>query len=183
MVWVAGDSEWESPVWSGLEVEKVTDPHGPLGGILADASGVIGLARIPAESYEVAKLLKSGSAGDIVVVAPVAHTPHDVRVILALAVELGAKSIFFERHGASPFSREVMKHEAAFVCKQNVRHADGGEIFRGLKASGYEIIGFQSDLRNGRLPLLEGRCALVLNPTGQDIGGFWKHGCDRFISA
>lgn len=182
------DSPWQPPVWSGLELLR--RPRAELAAVAGDGAfhsdhdGVLGLARIPQETPEVAKFLAGLEVDAFVVVCPRLADPAHAGAIVRSAAALGAAAVIFGRDGVSPFEREAVQASAGALFRMPVKVADGGQVLRSLKAAGYETLGAEVgegsvDVREaGRA---EGRRALVIGAGEKGLGPFWAVACDRRI--
>jgi tRNA G18 (ribose-2'-O)-methylase SpoU len=179
-VLIAEDHPWEAPVWSGMEVLKRdrddinafsdTDAHG----------GILGLAKIPGETGDVAAFLKGLPAEALLVVCPRPGSSFATGQIMRGADAFDAAGVLFGEEGMSPFEPETVRVAGGSLFKLAVRIADGGMILRCLLAAGFQLIGLEDevgaiDARD--LPALAGRRALVVGDETDGLGRFWKSAC------
>lgn len=179
-VLVAGDHPWEVPVWSGMEVVRV--PADEMVGWSGEAeqSGVLGLARLPSETGEVATFLRGLDTEALVVVCPRVDDPALAGEAIRLAAEHGAAGVLFGAEGVSPFHAEALRVAAGAVFQLPVRVADGGLLLRSLKAAGVELCGWEPAGISGET-MSTGRRALVMGDPESGLGPFWRAACDRQI--
>jgi hypothetical protein len=88
-VMISEDHSWQVPVWSGMEVVRETPEEMER---LADASihgGVLGLAKRPSETGEVATFLRSLDVEALVVVCPRLDQAAVVGDVIRLASAIG----------------------------------------------------------------------------------------------
>lgn len=170
---------WEVPAWSGLEVirapacelERLGDP--------ARHDGVLGLARMPAETAEVATFARSLEADALLVVCPKLVDPGFAGRMTRQAEAIGAAGVLFGMDGASPFGPLAVAASEGAVFRLPVRVADGGLILRSLKAAGVDLTGWEAGGIPGAGDLVSGRRALVVGDPEAGLGPFWRAACDR----
>jgi tRNA G18 (ribose-2'-O)-methylase SpoU len=179
-VLVAEDHPWEAPVWSGMELLR--RGRGEMDA-LSDAAlhgGVLGLAKIPGETGDVAAFLKGLPTEALLVVCTRPGDPETSGRILRGAHAFDAAGVLFGAEGRSPFEPEVIRTAGESVFKLAVRIADGGMILRCLLAAGFQLIGLDDDaeaIEAGELPVLASRRALVIGEEAEGLGKFWKSAC------
>lgn len=176
-VMIAEDHSWEAPAWSGMEVVRESreamdelaggDLHG----------GVIGLAKRPVETGEVAAFVRSLEADALVVVCPRLDNAVAAGEAIRLSVNHGAAGILFGAEGVSPFDPAVVRVAAEALFQLPVRIADSGLLLRSLKAAGVELCGWEPSGLAG-LAVTEGRRALVMGDPVHGLGPFWRAACD-----
>jgi len=170
---------WDVPVWSGLEVVRTTADELARLGDPGRHAGVLGLAREPAETREVAAFCKSLEAGALLVVAPRLADPALVGRLMAQAESAGAAGVLFGAEGASPFGAEAVEASGGAVFRLPVRVADGGQLLRSLKAAAVDLTGWEPDGGPSAPAPSSGRRALVLGDPVGGLGPFWRAACDR----
>ncbi len=170
---------WEIPTWSGLEVERTTEAELAGLGNPGRHAGVLGLAREPAETREVAAFCKSLDAGALLVVAPRLDDPVLVGRLMAQAESAGAAGVLFGAEGASPFGAEAVEASGGAVFRLPVRVADGGQLLRSLKAAAVDLTGWEPGGGPAAPAPSSGRRALVLGDPVAGLGPFWRAACDR----
>lgn len=184
-VLVAEDHPWEAPIWSGMEL--VRKRRGEIDE-LSDAGihgGVLGLAKIPGETGEVAAFLKSLPAEALLVVCTRPGDPEASGEILRGADAFDAAGVLFGVEGRSPFEPEVIRVAGESVFKLAVRIADGGLILRCLLAAGFQLIGLDEEAgskKPGDLPDLAARRALIIGDEAEGLGKFWRSACNFRVS-
>jgi tRNA G18 (ribose-2'-O)-methylase SpoU len=179
-VLIAEDHPWEAPVWSGMEVLKRerddinalsdTDVHG----------GILGLAKIPGETGDVAAFLKGLPAEALLVVCPRPGNTFSTGQIMRGADAFDAAGVIFGAEGASPFEPEIIRHAGESIFKLAVRIADGGMILRCLLAGGFQLIGLEEEsgaIDAEELPVLASRRALIVGDETGGLGRFWQSAC------
>lgn len=180
----AHDSAWEPPLWSGLELLKLPRPELEALAGYAFHRGVLGLARLPRETSEVAKLLAGLEEDACVVVCPRLADAANAGAIVRNAAALGAKAVIFGSDGVSPFARKAVRASAGALFRLPVRVADGGQVLRSLKAARFEMLGAELGEASGdvrEVPAATGRRALVIGAEDDGLGPFWRAGCDRLV--
>ena len=179
-VLVAEDHPWEAPLWAGLEMlrrdrgemERLADP--------AVHEGVLGLAKLPGETGDVAAFMKSLEAEALLLVCP---RPGDFKAIGTLmkgAEAFDAAGVIFGAEGVSPFEPEAVRASGSSVFRLPVRIADGGMVLRCLLAAGFQLVGLdeaEDALAPAALPALSARRALVVGDEGGELGKFWRSAC------
>lgn len=172
---------WELPAWSGLEVKLVPAGEMELLGNPARHAGVLGLARMPAETAEVATFARSLEADALLVVCPKLADPEFAGVMTRRAAAIGAAGVLFGMDGASPFDPVAVAASEGAVFRLPVRVADGGLILRSLKAAGVDLTGWEAgeNSGSGEPLILPGRRALVVGDPEAGLGPFWRAACDR----
>lgn len=172
---------WELPAWSGLEVMRSPAVELERLGNPARHGGVLGLARMPAETAEVATFAKSLEADALLVVCPKLVDPEFAGVMTRHAAAIGAAGVLFGMDGASPFDPVAVAASEGTVFRLPVRVADGGQILRSLKAAGVDLTGWEAGENSGAgEPLiLPCRRALVVGDPEAGLGPFWRAACDR----
>lgn len=178
-VLVEHDHEWEVPAWSGLEVRRWPRAELAAIGSAERHRGVLGLARMPAETREVAGFLKSLPADALLLVIPRSADPRLAGGMAARAMEHGAAGILFGAEGISPFHPELVAASGGAVFRLPVRMADGGQLLRSLKAAGVDLCGWEAGAAPLAAPPTTGRRALVLGDGDAGLGPFWRALCDR----
>lgn len=176
---------WEPPKWSGLEVLR--RERAELEDIAGQAlcSDVLGLAKIPEETADVAGLVAELAAGATVVVCPRLTDPGEVGAIVRNAAALGAAATIFGDAGVSPFERESLRASGGALFRVPLRFADAGQILRCLRAAGFGILGIDREVEETReLDGLEpggGPLALVVGSELEGLGSFWRAACDELV--
>jgi TrmH family RNA methyltransferase len=170
---------WEIPSWSGLEVMRLR-----LGELetLADPSrhrGVLGLARIPEESSEVAAFCRSLEEDALLVVCPRLTDPEFAGSLTRDAEAAGAAGVLFGTDGASPFGALALAASGGALFRLPVRVADGGVILRSLKSAGVDLTGWEAGDDSVATSPPAGRRALVVGDPEAGLGPFWRAACDR----
>lgn len=173
------DHPWEVPAWSGLEVRRMSRIELAAMGCAERHRGVIGLARMPAETGEVAGFLKSLPDDALLLVLPRPGDPRLAGVMAARAMELGAAGVLFGAEGISPFHPELVNASGGAVFRLPVRRADGGQLLRSLKAAGVDLSGWEAAAAPIAAPPAAGRRALVVGDGEAGLGPFWQALCDR----
>ncbi|HEY1123199.1 MAG TPA: TrmH family RNA methyltransferase [Haloferula sp.] len=179
-VMISEDHSWEVPVWSGMEVDRQAPEEM---GRLADAAihgGVLGLAKQPSETGEVATFLRSLDAEALLVVCPRLDDPKVAGDVIRLAAEHEAAGVLFGAEGVSPFHVEAVRAAGGALFQLPIRIADGGLLLRSLKAAGVELCGWEQEAFSGDA-VTEGRRALVMGDPEKGLGPFWKAACDRQV--
>lgn len=177
---VAEDHSWEVPVWSGMEVVRESREEMDR---LADAAihgGVLGLAKLPAETGEVATFLRSLDAEALVVVCPRLEDPALAGEVIRLAADHAAAGVLFGAEGISPFHAQAARVAAGALFQLPIRIADGGLLLRSLKAAGVELCGWEHEGLSGEVATT-GRRALVMGNPEKGLGPFWRAACDRQV--
>ena len=179
-VLVAEDHPWEAPLWAGLELLR--RQRGEID-VLADPAaheGVLGLAKLPGETGDVAAFLKGLEPEALLVVCPRLSDFSMIGEIVRGADAFDAAGVIFGAEGSSPFEPDAVRASGSAVFKLPVRIADGGLVLRCLLAAGFQLIGLDSaadTLEAKALPALAARRALVLGEDGGALGKFWKSAC------
>ncbi|MEK7948893.1 TrmH family RNA methyltransferase [Luteolibacter soli] len=176
---ISEDHSWEVPVWSGMEVARVAPAEMAS---LADASihgGVLGLAKKPSETGEVAAFLRSLDAEALVVVCPRLDDPRVAGEVIRLAAEHDAAGVLLGAEGVSPFHVEAVRAAGGATFQLPIRIADGGLLLRSLKAAGVELCGWEQAFSGEAVT--SGRRALVMGDPEKGLGPFWKAACDRQV--
>lgn len=171
--------EWEVPAWSGLEVRRMSRIELAAIGCAERHRGVLGLARMPAETREVAGFLKSLPDDALLLVIPRPADPERAGRMASRALEQGAAGILFGAEGISPFHPELVSASGGAVFRLPVRMADGGQLLRSLKAAAVDLSGWEAGAAPLALPPSTGRRALVLGDGEAGLGPFWRALCDR----
>lgn len=180
-VLVAEEHGWEPPVWSGLELLRKHRREIDQIGETSAHEGVIGLAKLPNETGEVAAFLKGLEPEALLVVCPRLTDPEMIGEILKAADAFDAAGVIFGAEGMSPFEPDVVRSAGSSVFRLPVRIADGGMVLRCLLAAGFQLIGLEETedaLIAGALPPLSARRALILGEDGGPLGKFWKSACN-----
>ena len=173
------DHPWEVPVWSGLEVHRTTS-DGMVGmGCAERHRGVIGLARMPAETGEVAAFAKTLPGDALLLVVPRLSEPGQAGGLVRLALELGVAGLLFGAEGLSPFDPGLVEASGGAVFRLPVRVADGGQLLRSLKAAGVDLSGWEEGASAISGAPASGRRALVVGDGAAGLGPFWRALCDR----
>jgi tRNA G18 (ribose-2'-O)-methylase SpoU len=177
---IAVDEPWEVPLWSGMEVARL--PRAELAGWGEPAAhgGVLGLAKLPTETGEVAAFMRSLEPDAVLVVCPRLSTPEVAGLAIRLAAAHGAAGVLFGAEGVSPFHPEALRTAGAAVFGLPLRIADGGLLLRSLKAAGVVLCGWErgDDAGTNSVPVA-GRRALVMGDPELGLGPFWRAACDR----
>ena len=172
---------WELPAWSGLEVMRRPAEELKQWGHPDRHGGVLGLARLPTETAEVATFARSLEADALLVVCPKLLDPGFAGVMVRHAAAIGAAGVLFGMDGASPFDPVAVAASEGAVFRLPVRVADGGLILRSLKAAGVDLTGWEAGeiSGSGDSLTLSGRRALVVGDPEAGLGPFWRAACDR----
>jgi tRNA G18 (ribose-2'-O)-methylase SpoU len=179
-VLIAEDHPWEAPVWSGMELLR---KHREELDELSDADlhgGVLGLAKIPGETADVAAFLKGLPEEALLVVCTRPSDSVLMGRIMRGADAFDAAGVIFGAEGASPFESETIRAAGDSVFKLAVRIADGGLILRCLLAAGFQLIGCEDEagaIDAGKLPVLASRRALIVGDEVEGLGRFWQSAC------
>jgi tRNA G18 (ribose-2'-O)-methylase SpoU len=179
-VMISEAHSWDVPVWSGMEVARMSPAELDR---LADVSihgGVLGLAKRPSETSEVATFLRSLDGEALVVVCPRLDHPKVAGEVIRLAAEHGAAGVLFGAEGTSPFHVEAVRGAGAALFQLPIRVADGGLLLRSLKAAGVELCGWEPAGFSGEAAFT-GRRALVMGDPEKGLGPFWRAACDRQV--
>ncbi len=179
-VLVAEDHPWEAPVWSGMELlrrqrNEIDD--------LSDAGlhgGILGIAKIPGETGDVAAFLKGLDPEALLVVCPRLDDPWMIGEILRGAEAFDAAGVIFGSEGMSPFEPPAIRAAGSSVFKLPVRIADSGLVLRCLLAGRFQLVGLDESpdsVTVGDLPVLGPRRALVLGDEDGKMGRFWRSAC------
>ena len=179
---LAGEEcSWLPPDWSGLDLlRKSREEIKEIAGDAFD-HGVLGLARQPEETADVASLLGELSADAMIVVCPMLSDAGTVGAVIRSAAALGAEAVIFGAEGISPFERRAVQSSAGALFRLPVRVADGGQVMRCLKAGRFAMIGAANDGDAADLPAdesTEGRVALIIGSESGGLGSFWEAACD-----
>ena len=180
-VLVAEDHPWEAPVWSGLELlrkqrHEMND--------LADPSaheGVLGLAKLPNETGDVAAFMKGLEPEALLVVCPRLDDALLIGAIVRGAEAFDAAGVIFGAEGMSPFEPEAVRASESTVFKLPVRIADGGMVLRCLLAAGFQLVGLDDSpdsISASSQPALASRRALILGEEDGRLGRFWRTACN-----
>lgn len=180
-VLVAEDHSWEAPVWSGLELlrkqrhemDDLADP--------AAHEGVLGLAKLPNETGDVAAFMKGLELEALLVVCPRLDDPELIGTIVRGAEAFNAAGVIFGAEGMSPFEPEAVRASDSAVFKLPVRIADAGMVLRCLLTAGFQLIGLddsEDSIPASHLPDLASRRALVLGEEDGRLGRFWRSACN-----
>lgn len=178
------DSDWELPGWSGLDVVRL--PRTQLEELAGYPfhRGVIGLARQPEEAADVAALMEELEDDALIVVCPRLADASNVGAVVRNAAALGAQAVLFGEEGASPFDRKAVRSSSGGLFRIPVRVADGGQILRCLKSSGFHLVGAAAGegsvaLDDSDWP--DGRTALLFGSEDEGLGLFWEAACDQLV--
>ncbi len=180
-VLVAEDHPWEAPLWSGLELLRRN--RGEMDG-LADPEaheGVLGLAKLPGETGDVAAFLKGLEAEALLLVCPRLSDPAMIGGLVKGAEAFDAAGVIFGAEGLSPFEPQAVRASDSAVFRLPVRIADGGLVLRSLLAAGFQLVGLDDAadaLAPAALPALSARRALVVGEEGGELGRFWRSACN-----
>lgn len=181
-VLIAEEHPWEVPAWSGLEV--IRGSRAELGE-LADPgrhAGVLGLAKRPSETAEVAVFMRALEPDALLVVCPRLTDPALAGMLLRQAAAHGATAVLFGAEGVSPFDPVAISSSEGEVFRLPVRVADGGQLLRSLKAAAVHLIGLEAGHETTALPSSAGRRALVVGDPVNGLGPFWRMACDQRVS-
>lgn len=170
---------WEVPAWSGLEVVRRPLAELECLGSTARHAGVLGLARVPAETAEVANFARSLEPDALLVVCPKLVDPEFAGVMTRHAEAIGAAGVLFGSDGVSPFGSTAIAASEGAVFRLPVRVADGGLILRSLKAAAVDLTGWEAGEFATAGEGLSGRRALVVGDPEAGLGPFWRAACDR----
>ena len=178
---VAEDHPWEAPIWAGLELlrkarAELADLADP-----ATHEGVLGLAKLPNETGDVAAFMKGLDAEALLVVCPRLDDPELIGTIVRGADAFDAAGVIFGAEGMSPFEPEAVRASGSTVFKLPVRIADGGMVLRCLLTAGFQLIGLDDSpdsMSASHLPALASRRALVLGEEDGRLGRFWRTACN-----
>ena len=184
-VLVSEDHPWEAPMWAGLEllrtareeVEALADPE--------SHQGILGLAKLPRETGDIAPFLKGLEAEALIVVCTRLSDPDVVGSIVRSAEAFDAAGLLFGSEGISPFEPSAVRASESAVFRLPVRIGDGGLILRCLLAAGFQLIGLDEDegaIAASDLPPLAPRRALVLGAEDEGLGNFWKRACNLRVN-
>ena len=179
-VLIAEDHPWEAPIWAGLEllrkrraeIDDITDT--------GSHEGVLGLAKLPSETGDVAAFTRGLDPEALLVVCPRLDDPGEIGEIMRGAEAFDAAGVIFGAEGMSPFEPEAVRAAGGSVFKLPVRIADGGLILRSLLASSFQLIGLDDTpdaMPASRLPDLASRRALILGEEQGRLGKFWRSAC------
>ncbi|MEM1086057.1 MAG: RNA methyltransferase [Verrucomicrobiota bacterium] len=175
-------SGWEPPEWSGLEVlRKPSDYLDAVAGYRFHR-GVLGLAKLPDETEDVAGLMAEVEADALVVICPRLADASNAGAIIRNAAALGAKAVIFGKEGVSPFERKSVRASSGALFRIPVRVADGGQILRCLKTAGFQMIGAavgEGTRRIDRAEIEPGRVAVIVGSEEEGLGSFWEAACDE----
>lgn len=175
---------WEPPHWAGLELLR--RPRQELEELAGYPfhRGVLGLARQPEETADVASLMPELAEDALVVVCPSLSDAANAGAILRNAAALGAAAVIFGREGVSPFERKAVRASAGALFRLPVRVADAGQTLRCLKAARFTLLGTACGEMVAPLDAVEpapGRLALVIGSEADGLGPFWQAACDEFV--
>lgn len=182
---LAGENcEWEPPDWSGLELLRRPEVFFEDFASISSHGGVLGLAKLPDETANLAGLIAELDSDALVMVCPRLHDGLQVGLVIRNAAALGAKAVIFGREGVSPFEQVSVKASSGAIFRVPVRVADGGQILRCLKMAGFQLIGRAQEENSvplDRLELDPGRHAVIIGAEGEGLGSFWKAACDSLV--
>lgn len=170
---------WEVPPWSGLDVRRMTAAGMAGFGDPERHGGVLGLAREPAETREVAAFCKALDADAMLVVAPRLADPVLAGRLMRQAEGIGAAAVLFGAEGTSPFGPAAIEASGGAAFRLPVRVADGGQLLRSLKAAAVDLTGWEQDGGPAAAAPAAGRRALVIGDSESGLGPFWRSACDR----
>lgn len=170
---------WEIPPWSGPEVLRRSAGELAALGDAGAHQGVLGLARLPAESFEVAAFVRALGPEALLVVCPRVGDAARAGRLIALAAEQGAAAVLFGAEGASPFAAAAVAASAGALFRIPVRVADGGQLLRSLKAAAVHLVGLEPAAGPLDPAPPPGRRALVVGDPATGLGAFWRAACDR----
>ncbi|BCX50072.1 tRNA/rRNA methyltransferase [Haloferula helveola] len=175
---------WDPPQWSGLELLR--RPRTELEELAGYAfhRGVIGLAKQPEDTGDVAALMGELGPEAMVVVCPRLTDAANAGAIIRNAAALGAEAVIFGHEGVSPFERKAVRSSAGALFRIPVKVADAGQILRCLKAGGFSLAATTGDKRATDLATYdppEGRLAVVIGSEADGLGQFWMTACDDHI--
>lgn len=178
------ESEWTPPDWSGLDALRW--PRHEIEELAGYAfhRGVLGLARQPEETGDVASLFAELPADALIVVCPALADAANAGAVLRNAAALGAEAVIFGSEGVSPFERKAVRASAGALFRIPVRVADGGQVLRCLKAGGFSMVGAccgndVPDLNTYETPV--DRLALVIGSEADGLSPFWEAACDALV--
>ena len=180
----SAESSWDLPGWSGLEVQRRSRQELEALAGYAFHRGVLGLARQPEETGDVAGLLEELSKEALIVVCPGLADAANAGAILRNAAALGAEAVLFGSDGVSPFERKAVRASGGALFRIPVRVADGGQMLRCLKAGGFRLVGTAAGKGNPAIHEVDwpaGRLALVFGAEDQGLGPFWSAACNRMV--
>lgn len=178
---VAEGHAWEPPLWSGLELLRLPSAELDAMGDPARHAGVIGLAKLPKETVEVAAFVKGLEPDALLLVCPRAGDPAALGEWIRMAVAADAAGILIGAEGTSPFEPEAVAASQGEVFKLPVKVADAGLLLRCLMAGRFYLLGLGGD-DAAEVEAPEGRRALVVPGEG-GLDGFWRKACDHLVSA
>jgi len=170
---------WEVPAWSGLEVRRMTAAGMADFGDPQRHGGVLGLAREPAETREVAAFCKALASDALLVVAPRLADPVLAGRLMRQAEFIGAAAVLFGAEGTSPFGPAAIEASGGAAFRLPVRIADGGQLLRSLKAAAVDLTGWEQAGGPAAAAPGGGRRALVIGDPESGLGPFWRSACDR----
>lgn len=179
---VAEVVEAEFGAWSGLEVERCAAVELARIGDPARHGGVVGWAKRPAETAEVAAFVRGLDAAARLLVFPRVEDPWRAGDLIREALRQGVAGVLCGAEGRSPFAPEVVHASAGSVFRFPVRLADGGQLLRSLKAAGYELVGLEGAGERVPPDAAEGRRAVVVGDPVKGLGPFWRAACDRVVA-
>lgn len=180
-VLLGNEHPWEVPTWSGLE--ELRRPDAELEG-LADPvrhGGVLGIAKMPRETAEVAAFMRGLAPEALLVVCPRLDDPSMIGEIMRGAESFDAAGVIFGAEGRSPFEPDAVQASGGALFKLPVRIADGGLILRSLLAADFQLVGLDDSpdaIAAANLPALTSRRALVFGDEEGKLGKFWKSACN-----
>lgn len=181
-VLVDENSEWDPPLWSGLDFlrgpsQLLEDISGG-----SDHGGVLALARQPDETADVAGLVGELEQQALLVVCPKLGDAAEVGAVVRHAAAMGAQAVLFGSEGASPFEGAALRAAGGGLFQLPLRVADSGQIWRCLKAGGFKMAGAEAGADIGPPSLMGAeRLALVLASECEGLGSFWKSACDQLV--
>ncbi len=179
-VLIEEDHPWVLPPWSGPEMLRRDAAEMAGLGDPARHQGVLGLARLPAETAEVAAFARALEPDAWLVVCPRPSDAAYAGRLVGLAAARGAAGVLFGAEGGSPFAPAAVEASEGALFRIPVRVADGGQLLRSLKAAAVHLVGLEPSAGpRDTAPPSSGRRALVVGDPEAGLGPFWRAACDR----
>lgn len=170
--------DWQLPQWSGLETTCVA------AGLATDAGssdGVIGLARSPDESADVAGFARTSEDTGVVLVCPAIVDPFAAGLVIRSAYQNRLAGVVFGSEGANPFTVKAMATAGPRFFEVEIRQADNGQILRSLRGAGYTLVGASSESLEPASTAahgdLTGRVAIIIGTFQKET--FWWRAMDH----